>query len=63
MAREKGRKTAMSSRVKEGRRGMSGREEKWGRMSGRVGEGGMSARVVEEMSGRVGEDEWQGGGG
>ena len=23
----------MSSRVKEGRRGMSGREEKWGRMS------------------------------
>ena len=38
----------MSSRVKEGRRGMSGREEKWGRMSDGVGEG---------------EDEWQGGGG
>ena len=52
----------MSSRVKEGRRGMSGREEKWGRISDGVGEGGMSDGV-EEMSGRVWEDEWQGVGG
>lgn len=47
MARDKGRRTAMSGRVKEGRRGMSGNEEEGGGKN-RVREERMSIMIREK---------------